>query len=382
SLLCRRRHPWIVREANWLEDEQVPEEGEAGELDLAASPSAICRFVSALQRWPCYVSNIWDDWVFAKLVGHDGEQMFYAFNIQANLSLPFPCLKDGPVEGSAMAIVERKLYLLGGVLRGGVASNCAYVCDPANLWGWRRIASMTVARRNAVAITKPDGCLLVFGGCEDNSAPLGEVFHPSRQRWTPLEVGSNHPARGFKPPFQFVVVKDVAYIRNAARGIVFDNANLGWTVNPMEIALCSRAHQELFLHWCMDCNAVAGGPELDLLITCYVEMRRTRTGRGPERDEAVYSVRAYDPATHSWLPIRGLPRIIQENARRCQFMAFEHKRTQGVSIMLEGGLSIITFDLLYGVPNTVGGEISFMMTRKFLRSRPRPPIKNKWLLQM
>ncbi|KAH9331476.1 hypothetical protein KI387_003584, partial [Taxus chinensis] len=260
----------------------------------------------------------------------------------ANMCLPFPYLKDGPVEGSAMAILGRELYVIGGALRGGAASNCVYVCDLVNLKGWRRIPSMRAPRRNAVAITRPDGWLFVFGGCQDLTAPLAEVFDPRiGQFWTSLQVHSHHPARGLEPPFEFVLVKGIAYIRDAASGIVFAATNLGWTHQAAE---GTRVHQSLFQHWCMDCNAAAAGPDLELLITCYVETR----SKG-----SVYSVRAYNPATRSWLAIRGLPQIIEENAKRCQFMSFEQRGMHGtcIGIMLDTGLTISTLDLKYGAPN-------------------------------
>ncbi|KAH9331456.1 hypothetical protein KI387_003564, partial [Taxus chinensis] len=248
-------------------DGNAEEEAEGEELELIASPSEICRsapclFMSALYRWPWYAFNIWDDWVFTKLVGRDGEHRFYALNIEANMSLTFPYLKkDGPVEGSAMAMVGRKLYVIGGVLRDGVVSNRAYECD---------------------------------------------------------------------------------------------------------------------LH----CNAAAAGRDSNLLITCYVEVRRSRSGTDQGVEEAVYSVRAYNPAARSWLTIRGLPEIIEENAERCQFMSLYRRRQrgkQGIGIMLDTGLTISTFDLKNGTPN-VDGEITYLEARTDLRT-PRPPITKKWLLQ-
>ncbi|KAH9331457.1 hypothetical protein KI387_003565, partial [Taxus chinensis] len=367
-------------------DANVVEESKGEELELIASPSVICRstpclFMSALCRWPYYAFNIWDDWVFAKLVGRDGEHKFYAFNMQANMCLPFPYLKDGPVEGSAMAILGRKLYVIGGVLRDGVVSNRTYVCDLVNLGGWRPVGSMMARRRNAVVIVRRNGWLLVYGGCQESSAPLVELFDPDRQQWSFVWVAAIHPARGLDPPFQFVVVKGFAYIRNARRGFVFDNTNLGWTTDTMEVAACSNAHQEFFQHLCADCNAVAAGSELEFLIACYVEMRSsTGKEKDQEQEEAVYSVRAYNPETRSWLPIREVPQIVQENAQRCQFMSFEHRGMQGIGLMLEEGLTILTFELMYGTPNA-DGEVTELEFRAYSRCRPRPRIKNKWLLR-
>ncbi|KAH9331458.1 hypothetical protein KI387_003566 [Taxus chinensis] len=391
------RHNGVESVGNLFENENdgdgdgnAVKEAEGEELELIASPSVICRsspflFMSALWRWLCYAFNIWDDWVFAKLVGRDGEHKFYALNIEANMCLPFPYLKDGPVEGSAMAIVDRKLYVIGGVLRDGVVSNCAYVCDLVNLRGWTPVASMTSPRRNAVAIAMVNDWLLVFGGCQESStAPLVELFDPDRQHWSSLPVDGSHPARGLDPPFQFVVGKGFAYVRNAGRGIVFDYTNLAWTINSSEVAEGTRVHQGLFQHWCMDCNAAAAGPDLELLITCYVETRSRGIYQDQDQDqdqeEAVYSVRAYDPRTRSWLTIGGLPQIIQENAQRCQFMSLDHRGMQGIGLMLDGDLTILTFDLMNGTPNA-DEEITELVVRTYSWCRPRPHIKKKWLLQ-
>src|SRR5262249_50879143 len=86
------------------------------------------------------------------------------------------------VQSPAMAAIDGKVYLVGG-LEGGLVNTRADVYDPrSNVWSG--LPPMKVARYAATAVGL-NGLLYVIGGYTANAAPVPsvEVYNPTTNTW-------------------------------------------------------------------------------------------------------------------------------------------------------------------------------------------------------
>ena len=84
--------------------------------------------------------------------------------------------------GAASAVLDGRLYVLGGADAGGRPLATAEAFDPAT--GWSRVAGLREARVDAAAAVL-DGRIVLAGGRDDSGEPLDdvEVYDPARDRW-------------------------------------------------------------------------------------------------------------------------------------------------------------------------------------------------------
>ncbi|KAH9297443.1 hypothetical protein KI387_029125 [Taxus chinensis] len=102
-------------------------------------------------------------WVFFKIIEHNANQIFCAYNLHAQKSLRFPDLPEGLLN-SATVLLNGNLYVIGGTDFDGMVSKNVYMCDPMAAFTWSQLSSTQTPRQNAVAVAA-NGKIYVFGGC-------------------------------------------------------------------------------------------------------------------------------------------------------------------------------------------------------------------------
>ncbi|KAH9297411.1 hypothetical protein KI387_029093 [Taxus chinensis] len=168
-------------------------------------------------------------WVYFKIIERGADEIFYAYNLHVQKSLRFPSLPEWLLN-SATAVLNGKVYVIGGTDAGGNDSKNVYMCDPMAAFTWSQLPCTITGRESAVAVAA-NGMIYVFGGCLYRSVVWAEVYDPSSStpQWTalpypPLEFSCTLSRR----PLQLVVCRHRIFVRNDCSGIAFNVAFSIW----------------------------------------------------------------------------------------------------------------------------------------------------------
>ncbi len=106
---------------------------------------------------------------------------------------PLPDTAEGRLAAAAVALPDGRAMVIGGKLRGPLASVEVLAADGS---GWSALAPMPTARDAPTAAVLPSGKVLVAGGCDDGFQYRGgpgphktaELWDPATGAWTDLRL--------------------------------------------------------------------------------------------------------------------------------------------------------------------------------------------------
>jgi len=194
-----------------------------------------------------------------------------------------PPLPAGVNHAGAVGL-HGKLYVIGGFLENGGATDACYLFDPTS-GVWRRIASLPSAR-GSPSVAVLDGKIHAVGGNDRGSLPSHDVYDPATDSWgsrAGLPLARDHMALAeFGGKLYALGGRVNSYAHNTSETDVYDPALDRWTrIAPMPTARSGIAAAVL---------------EERILVI------------GGESPRGVFDQNeAYDPATDSWAVLPPLP---------------------------------------------------------------------------
>ncbi|KAH9297594.1 hypothetical protein KI387_029276, partial [Taxus chinensis] len=251
--------------------------------------------------------QISSSWVYLKIIEHDTNQIFYAFNVHTTKSWRFPPLPEGLLN-SATVVFHRKLYVIGGSGGDGNPSRKVYMCDPfTSCFTWLELPDMHTARQNAVAAAT-NGRIFVFGGRQyphrkDDFFAWAEEFDFSSFQWTAIEIPPpefSFSLSGLHPLHCAVVFRDQIFIRNDCGGIAYNAISSTWEKIPEDIS-------SKWIKW-------ASGVEMSGMLVTYYKGENGETRLG-----------AYDKKSGTWHPLPNLLSVYHKPEMKFQFLCVNEK---------------------------------------------------------
>ncbi|KAH9297446.1 hypothetical protein KI387_029128 [Taxus chinensis] len=253
-------------------------------------------------------------WAFFRIIEHNANQIFCAYNLHAQKSLRFPDFSEGLLN-SATALLNGNLYVIGPTDFDGMASKNVYMCDPMAAFTWSQLPSTQTPRQNAVAVAA-NGKIYVFGGCRHRhqvNVPWGDVYDlsTSRRQWTAIR----NPPQPFssclsRHSLQAVAFRDRIFLRNDFRGIAFNVISSKWETLPAVIAN----------YWFKRSSAV----EVSGTFVTYCQ-----------EIIGIASLRAFHPGRIIWLPLDLDPAVPAEMVQLLsvngRFVAYNAKTTTSIT---------------------------------------------------